>query len=147
MKQYQVPQFIDIEDKILGFVTMRQFFTMLIPLAAAFIFYFIFDLWLAIILFIPVLIGATVFAFIRPNGMKFSKFFKSFLSFVFKPHLYVWKQMETVEKIDTAKLMETAKEEYEGLKVKKGAIETGSKVNEKDLTGKSGSEYLDELLK
>lgn len=147
MKQYQVPQFIDIEDKILGFVTMRQFFTMLIPLAAAFIFYFIFDLWLAIILFVPVLIGATVFAFIRPNGMKFSKFFKSFLSFVFKPRLYVWKQMETVEKIDTVKLMETAKEEYEGLKAKKGAIETGSKINEKDLTGKSGSEYLDELLK
>ena len=147
MKQYQVPQFIDIEDKILGFLTMRQFFTMLIPLASAFIFYFLFDLWLAIILFIPVLIGAAVFAFIRPNGMKFSKLFKSFLSFAFKPRLYVWKQMETIEKIDTAKLMATAKEEYEGLKTKKGAVETGSRINEKDITGKSGSEYLDELLK
>lgn len=147
MKQYQVPQFIDIEDKILGFVTMRQFFTMLIPLGAGFVFYFLFDLWLAIIMIIPLATGCAVFAFVRPNGMKFSKFFFSFINFSFKPRLYVWKQMEMAEKIDTATIMKTAGEEYAGLKNKKSIVETGSEMKEKDLTRKTESEYLDELLK
>ncbi|MEK7452787.1 MAG: PrgI family protein [Patescibacteria group bacterium] len=94
MKQFQVPQFIDIEDKILGFVTMRQFFTMLIPLTVAIVLYFILDFFLMIIISVPTTIISAIFAFYRPNGMKFSKFIRSFLSYTFKPRLYVWKREE-----------------------------------------------------
>lgn len=148
MKQFQVPQFIDIEDKILGFVTMRQFFTMLIPLVIAGVLYFILDIWLMLIISLPVTGITAVFAFYRPNGMKFSRFVGSFLSYTFKPRLYVWKREEKTTSLEALGNEETTKlKKPKGLKSKKGDIETGSKVNEEELKKQEGeSEYLDEIL-
>jgi len=99
-----------------------------------------------VIIFIPVTGICAVFAFYKPNGMKFSRFFSSFVAFSFKPRLYVWKQEERTKSLKTLK--ESEKENKSGgLKNKKGGLETGSKVDEKEIN-KTGveSEYLDEIL-
>ncbi len=147
MKQFQVPQFIDVEDKILGFVTMRQFFIMLIPLTVAGVLYFILDIWLMLIITLPVTGIAVVFAFYKPNGMKFSRFLGSFLSYTFKPRLYVWKREEKTTSVEILREGEEKLKTPGGLKSKKGSIETGSKINEEELKKQGGeSEYLDEIL-
>ncbi len=149
MKQFQVPQFIDVEDKILGFITMRQFFIMLIPIGAGILFYFILDLWLAIIMFIPIAIVASLFAFVKPNGMRFSRFLGSFLSFTFKPRLYVWKRQENTKTIEVSNGYDNIKTKpSKGLKDKKGNLETGSKINESEIQniGRNDSDFLNDIL-
>src|SRR3989338_1275104 len=92
MKQFQVPQFIDVEDKILGPITMRQFFIMLIPMGAGILLYFLLKFWLVVIILIPVTIGSAIFAFYRPYGMRFSRFFGAFLAFQMRPRMYIWRR-------------------------------------------------------
>ncbi len=99
MKQFQVPQFIDVEDKILGPITMRQFFIMLIPFGIGILLYFLVKLWLVVILIIPITAVAAMFAFYRPYGMRFSRFFSAFLTFNLKPRMYIWHREEQDEEM------------------------------------------------
>ncbi len=149
MKQFQVPQFIDVEDKILGPITMRQFFTMLIPLVIGGVLYFILDLWLTIIILIPTTAITAVFAFYKPNGMKFSRFFASFLSYTFKPRLYVWRQEERTKNLESLEIKQKDDnlDKTQGLKAKKGYLETGSKPKtQKQLSENAADDYIDEIL-
>ena len=90
MKQFQVPQFIDVEDKILGPITMRHFFIMLIPMGTGILLYFLLKFWLVVIILIPVTIGSAIFAFFRPYGVRFLRFFRAFLAFFIRPPLYIF---------------------------------------------------------
>ncbi|OGD31998.1 hypothetical protein A3C91_03725 [Candidatus Azambacteria bacterium RIFCSPHIGHO2_02_FULL_52_12] len=137
MKQFQVPQFIDVEDKILGPITMRQFFIMLIPFGTGILLSFILSLWLAIIVTIPVAIGAAVFAFYRPYGMRFSRFFAAFLAYQLKPRMYIWKRegaprvvFENSPGGGERPDVHEKRVPKGGLKNIKGTIETGSAYKE-----------------
>ncbi len=138
MKQFQVPQFIDVEDKILGPITMRQFFIMLIPFGVTILSYFIFKLTIAIIIAIPVTIAAAVFAFYRPYGMRFSRFFAAFLTYNLKPKMYIWKREAVSHVVFTDKsgvvkqqgALEEKRARPQGLKNIKGDVETGSAYKE-----------------
>ncbi|MBI3671491.1 PrgI family protein [Candidatus Azambacteria bacterium] len=149
MKQFQVPQFIDVEDRILGSITMRQFFIMLIPLGTAIALYFILTVWLMVIIAVPVAIVSAVFAFYKPNGLRFSRFIGSFLSFTFKPRLYVWKREEEATSLQEVEEKSAEKTKTsEGLKSKRGSLETGSKVSEEILKniGNGESDYLSDII-
>lgn len=139
MKQFQVPQFIDVEDKILGPITMRQFFIMLIPFGTAILSYFIFKTLVAIIITIPVIVGAAVFAFYKPYGMRFSRFFSAFLTYNLKPKMYIWKREVVSHVVFTDKsgaikelqgTLEEKRARPQGLKNIKGDVETGSSYKE-----------------
>ncbi|MEK7494077.1 MAG: PrgI family protein [Patescibacteria group bacterium] len=132
MKQFQVPQFIDVEDKILGPITMRQFFIMLIPLGAGILLYFLLRFWLVVIIELPLVIGCALFAFYRPYGMRFSRFFAAFLSYSLKPRMFIWKREEHARVVFTgekeaAQATEAKKRVgHGGLKAKRSSVETGS---------------------
>lgn len=132
MKQFQVPQFIDVEDRILGPITMRQFFIMLIPFGTGILTYFLLKFWIMVIITTLVLIGAAVFAFYKPYGMKFSRFFSAFLAFSLKPHMYIWKREEKAKVLfehapEGTRSHEMGKTPARGgLKAKKSNVETGS---------------------
>lgn len=134
MKQFQVPQFIDVEDKILGSITMRQFFIMLIPFGIGILCYFIFKFLVAIIIAVPVTIIAALFAFYKPYGMRFSRFFSAFLTYNLKPKMYIWKRAEVSHVVFTDKdgaakqkgTLEERRARAQGLKNIKGDVETGS---------------------
>lgn len=135
MKQFQVPQFIDIEDKILGPITMRQFFIMLIPMGAGILLYFLLKFWLVVIILIPVTIGSAVFAFYKPYGMRFSRFFSAFLAFQLRPRMYIWRRAEKEQVIFTSapKPIESTVAQpiaRGNLKDKKSTVETGSAYRE-----------------
>ncbi len=90
--QFQVPQFIDIEDKVIGPFTIKQFLYLLCAGIVIFILSKILNLFATIILAIPIVSIAVALSFIKIGGQPFVVIIKNFLSFLKKPDFYVWKK-------------------------------------------------------
>ncbi|MFH1233972.1 MAG: PrgI family protein [Patescibacteria group bacterium] len=90
MQQFTVPQFIDVEDKIIGPVTARQFIIMLAMFLLVAIFYKIFDFSLCIVASILVISISCTFAFHRVNGRPFHFFILNFIQTLKRPNVRVW---------------------------------------------------------
>ncbi len=88
--QFQVPQFIETEDKIVGPLSLRQFIYVAIGVGASAVLYFILQLWVWLVLSLPIVGGAIAFAFVKVNGRPFAQLFRSALFFYWKPQRYVW---------------------------------------------------------
>lgn len=88
----QVPQFIDIEDRIIGPFTLKQFGYLAAGAVVVGIFYMIFELWIVIIFGIPVFALSGALAFYTKNGRPFIYYAMSFLGYGVKQHIYVWKK-------------------------------------------------------
>jgi hypothetical protein len=92
--QYQVPQFIEIEDKIIGPLTFKQFLYVGGGAAIGFI------LWVSLPAFIAVIVGAPIVgffmaaAFYRVNGRPFLVFVEGAIKYFFSAKLYIWKRTE-----------------------------------------------------
>jgi len=118
MQQFTVPQFIDVESKIIGPVTTRQF---LIILAAAVIIglsYKLFDFSLFLLITVVVLIITSVFAFVKVNGRPFHYFVLNITQTIRRPGTRVWNNRLTIfEEIDKTPVVKAeekpvAKEQY-----------------------------------
>lgn len=90
MQQFTVPQFIDIEDKIIGPITTRQFFVSLAGLLLIFVAYRIADFSLFLVLATVIGITTGVIAFLRINGRAFHEFFLDFLQSLKRPRMRIW---------------------------------------------------------
>ena len=90
--QFQVPQFIDIEDKIIGPLTIKQFLYLLVAGVIIFILYNILNLLATIILAIPVIGIACALAFVKVHNQPFINTLGNFFKFIRKPDFYVWKK-------------------------------------------------------
>ncbi len=91
--QYQVPQFIDIEDKIIGPLTLKQFLYLAFAGALIFVFWFLFNFYLWLIVSIPIAAMASAFAFLKIYDRPFVYFFLSFVRYFSKPKLYLFSVM------------------------------------------------------
>lgn len=90
MQQFTVPQFIDVENKIIGPITVRQF---VIFLAAAIIIalaYRLFDFSLFVTVAILILVVSVTFAFVKINAQPFHLFVLSLFQTVRRPKTRVW---------------------------------------------------------
>ena len=88
--QYQVPQFIDTEDKIAGPFTIRQFLYICATGGVLFALYFVFQSFV-FILFAIVVAGVGIsLAFVKVNGQKLSKLAGLAFLFFWNPQLYLW---------------------------------------------------------
>lgn len=89
--QFVVPQFLDVEAKIIGPITARQFSILLATLLAEFIVYRIFLSLLPLIAVgVPVLATGLVFAFGKVNGQPFHFIVLNMIQTLRKPHIRVW---------------------------------------------------------
>lgn len=90
MQQYTVPQFIDVEDKIFGPITARQFSIMLGAIGPIFLAFKLADF--ALFVFIACLIGGTaiLFAFVRINGQAFHYFALNIFQTLRRPSRRLW---------------------------------------------------------
>ncbi|MEI6287972.1 MAG: PrgI family protein [bacterium] len=102
MYQVVVPQFLDVEDKVFGPITIRQFIEMLMGALLIFIFNKIFDFSLFVLSAFVVGIITGVLAFVKINGQPFHEFLLNFLGTIKNPKLKVWKKMFTKEEIKNA---------------------------------------------
>lgn len=94
MAQYQVPQFIEVEDKIFGPLTLKQFIYLAGAGGLALLCFTLLPLWLALPLAgIAGGIGAG-FAFYKVNGRPLIIAAEHGFSYMLGNKLYLWKQRE-----------------------------------------------------
>lgn len=90
--QFVVPQFIDIEPKIIGPLTPRQFLILVVTGGAIFVAYKLSDFSLFIVEAVLILaIGGTL-AFLRINGQPIHYFLLNISQTVKKPMLRIWRK-------------------------------------------------------
>ncbi|MEK7596370.1 MAG: PrgI family protein [Patescibacteria group bacterium] len=92
--QYQIPQFTEVEDKIFGPLTFKQFIYVLGGAASGFIFWSLLPKWLAVLLGVPVGGFFLGLAFLKINGQPLLKILTSAISFSAGNRLYIWKKTE-----------------------------------------------------
>ena len=74
MQQFVVPQFIDVEDKIIGPITTRQFIVLLAGFLIIAVSYKLFDFSLFVTFGLLVFAITSIFAFLKINGRPFHYF-------------------------------------------------------------------------
>ncbi len=106
MEQFVVPQFIEVEDKIFGPITTRQF---LILLGAGIIMFITFKLAdFQLFILIALLVGglAVVFAFVKVNGQTFHYFVLNIFQTTKRPSLRIWNKGYTKKELDMLRQMD-----------------------------------------
>ena len=88
--QFQVPQFIETEDKIVGPFTLRQFIYLVLGgLICAGLFFLVqLLIWIMIAMIIMGISGTLAFG--KVNGQPMTKVLFSSLTYYWKPQVYVW---------------------------------------------------------
>ncbi|HAI73956.1 MAG TPA: hypothetical protein DCS28_03790 [Candidatus Moranbacteria bacterium] len=100
---FNVPQFIDIEDKIVGPLTAKQMGWLAMGGVIALVCYSLLDqsaFWISVII-IAVIFGAL--AFYRPYNQPLIKFILSSISFATRPKMYIWRRISEKTSRSSAK--------------------------------------------
>ncbi len=90
---FQVPQFIEVENKIVGPLSLKQFLYLAVGGIVCFMLYFVLQLWLW--LMITAVLGAMAvsLAFVKYNGQPLPKVAWAAFTFFWKPRFYLWRRM------------------------------------------------------
>ncbi|NQT50091.1 PrgI family protein [Candidatus Kuenenbacteria bacterium] len=137
MNQFLVPQFIDVEDKIIGPVTTRQFVIMLAALLVAFICYKVF----AFLYFIAAAVFSTtilsILAFAKVNGRPIHYFLLNFVQTLKRSKLRVWNREAYINVVrEVASGLKETKVEHK----KKDPV-SGSRLRDLSLMVNTGGVY------
>lgn len=97
MQQFTVPQFIDVESKIIGPITTRQFVIFLVAAVLIGVCYRLFDFSLFITIAVIIVIVAGMFAFIKVNGRPFHLFILNAIQTIRRPRLRIWNNSAVME--------------------------------------------------
>lgn len=100
--QYSVPQFIDVQDKIIGPLTVTQFLYILGGVAALFVLWIISpSIQVFLIPAVPTLGLFAALAFAKFNGRQFSSFLWSAIHYVVRPRVRLWRREFAVREVRT----------------------------------------------
>ena len=110
MQQFTVPQFIDVEDKIFGPLTFKQFVYLAGGAGLAFTLYSIFPLFVAIIFIVPIAVLAVALAFYRVNNKPFIFVLGSAIKYFMGSKLYIWKKRDNIKKDAVVEEKETGEQ-------------------------------------
>ena len=97
---FKVPQFIEVEDKIFGPVTTRQFIILLIGGFILFIAYKLADTALFILILAIVGGFSLLLAFMKINGQAFHYFLLNIVQTARRPSLRIWYKHSTTEELE-----------------------------------------------
>lgn len=92
--RFEVPQFIEIEDKIIGPLTWKQFVYLAGGVGLCIIFLLNLNFIVAVILSLPVIGLVGALAFHRVNNRPFSIFLESAVAYFTHSRLYLWRREE-----------------------------------------------------
>lgn len=90
--QFRVPQFIEVEDKIFGPLSFKQFIYLAGGVGIMYVLYRILPIWISIFLIVPVGILAGLLTFYKVNGKPFVFYLQAGLNYIFSSKLFIWKQ-------------------------------------------------------
>ena len=92
MQQYQVPQFITVEDKVIGPFTVKQFMYLGGGGALSFLVYKLFQPFFALPFAVLFMSFAAALAFLKIHEQPFPRVLKNAVFFMVRPRLYIWKK-------------------------------------------------------
>ena len=111
--RFQVPQFIEIEDKVVGPFTVKQFIYVVGGAFLCYLAYEFLPIYIAILI-MPAVGGlALALAFYRINNKPFIDFLESAFEFYMKDNLYIWKKEEKKVEEAPEKVEEKVEEKTE----------------------------------
>lgn len=90
--KFQVPQFIEIEDKVIGPFSFKQFIYLGGGTGICFVLLRLLPTILAWFLIIPIAGFSIALAFYRVNNRPFINVVESFFKFYASPRLFIWKR-------------------------------------------------------
>lgn len=90
--QFQVPQFIEVEDKIVGPLTGVQFIYVVGGVGFFVAMWLILPQWLAILVGGPVALFGLALAFVKINERPFILSLQAGVEYLFKTKLYIWEK-------------------------------------------------------
>lgn len=141
-QQFVVPQFLDVEAKIIGPITGRQFVILLSTLGVEFIIYSIFlNIAVVIILGLPVLATGLIFAFAKVNGQPFHFIVLNMVQTLRRPGLRVWDKSLTDQQLQ--QFVKKEQEKAPPPPPTKRAL-TASRLSEVSLVVNTGGVYKPE---
>jgi len=111
--RYQVPQFLDIEDKIVGPLTFKQIIYVAGGIGIVIIsFILIKPWWIAILIAGPGVALFVALAFVRVNNKPFVFYLQSMVTYLARKKIYTWKKdrEHTVERVDPTPVEKTINE-------------------------------------
>ena len=95
--RFEVPQFIEVEDKIVGPFTWKQFVYLAGGAGALVILYLLVPFMVFVLIGLPIGALAGFLAFHRINNRPFSIFLESFVNYISHSRLYLWRKAEQQE--------------------------------------------------
>ena len=142
MNQFIVPQFIDVEPKIFGPLTVRQFIFMVVGGVIIFLTFRFGDI--PLFLFVTLIVVAIVllFGFLKINGAFFHEFLLNLLTTWKKPGLRVWNKKLSDDEVRA--LLKDPVQEKTKPAVKRKELISGSRLAELSLIIDTRGEYKGE---
>lgn len=95
--RFQVPQFIDVEDKIFGPFTLKQFLYLAGGASIAVVGIMYLGVFLGLLVSSPIVALAAALAFYKVNNRPFVNVLESAFRFFIKDKLYIWHKREELE--------------------------------------------------
>lgn len=102
-QQFQVPQFIEHEARLIGPFTVKQTALLGGTGAILFVLWFVLETWLFFVLGIPLALIVLLLGFMKVNGRPLLDFFSSFFSFFISPQLFIWQKHQAKQAANSNK--------------------------------------------
>jgi hypothetical protein len=99
--RFQVPQFIEVEDKIFGPLTFKQFIYLAGSIGLAVILLFFLPKFIAILIGLPVVAFGAALAFYKINGKPFIYIVEAFVKYSLGSKLYLWQKEDKAPEATT----------------------------------------------
>ncbi len=144
MQQFTVPQFIDVEDKIIGPITTRQFVIILASFMIIALCYRLFDFSAFIFFSVIIFAVMVVLAFVKINGRPFHFFLLNIIQTFKRPKTRIWLKEDDVE--SSVEAEDPSLKRFEPVPVKEYTL-GGSRLDEMSLIVDTQGAYRGEIRK
>lgn len=92
--RFEVPQFINVEDKLFGNFSFRQALYLVGGGGAIYLIYRLLPLFAVFVVGFPIGAFALALVFYKPNGRPFIKYVESLMTYTFMQKFYLWRRSD-----------------------------------------------------
>lgn len=128
--QFKVPQFLEIEDKIFGPFTFKEFAYLAGGAGICYILFKLLGIYLGAIPILAVAGFSLLLTFYHPNGKPFINMVEAGIKYAMQDKLYIWKRHEIKVKAQQQKEMQMGSQLKTETMNEKGVRLSGSKLRD-----------------
>ncbi|MCC2630352.1 MAG: seg [Candidatus Paceibacter sp.] len=104
--KFQVPQFVEVEDKLFWHLTLKQFIYVAGGCGMSIIFYLLLPLFVAMLFIIPIMALSLSLAFYKYNDRPFIVLVEAATKYIFNSKLYIWHKVDVPVAVNPEKTQE-----------------------------------------